>query len=909
MAISPIIPWEPCNFPDSIQAELNRRKVNRSFVYVNENQGGWDNETGEWTKYRGPMSPWVRFCSNGVGRELDKNGDPLPTDQIKEGFVFSGGKNFYNGYGFVKSTTSTPDSIIGYLPDGVQTHTILNDLQTSNYPIHMPVPEIEKINVTIQKELYRRATIEWVCFSKAQLEYMTPYFLVPGLSCILEWGWNHYDPSSLLNLTDITRLKELNNNPYPLYTKHILKSKGNYDVLMGRITNFEWTAEGNKFKCKTEITSQDRIYAGLALDASSENKTGDVEGKPKDVKPFGSLIDFIDKKLSLFRGVATAPGGDPENITELAGIVRYIKKHFPNPPLKSSPNASTWKDYVYGVFYGRDKEDTTDPSLDDAKEKDFDRKKDSGATFLNLGLVMEIINFHIKDVTSFDKKAEIFRVDIDDVVINAHPNLISGDGSVLLIPNAEAPKYCSGTYGTRIQRDYLSHGVWFDPKKREAHQKEVEKWTKEIEDSAYLNNATNPEIVITDYASAKKKQQLADYRVFKICGQTTTAKRDNLDELINRVRYENTVNNRLAFAFPFAFNRMPVAGSKPYPARYSGYLKDLYINIDHLKKLVISDFKTYIQLVEKLLSDISDAAGGFWDFRLVSGTGSEDQPSGEAATMKIVDYRFMNTANTGTPFTFDYFDANSLLMGIGFKPTLSDAQAIRTIYAKTNHPDKNVTVVNGTNELLDYKFRDRLAKDEDDKTRDLPPAPTEEFLTIMRDLQRIDPCDGACQMTMKVRGKIVVRRLALPFASVVLKLLLDDGDEEYNPKYTGIMPGIQATFTIQGIGGLRTFMMFLVRNLPEPYSENNIIFRIVDVQESIESGKWTTTITAGVIPLREHIKERLGIGTNSNDNFRLLSSGNVYPWSNSQGDPGPNALPYSFNSTGTNKIPSAASSP
>jgi hypothetical protein len=100
--------------------------------------------------------------------------------------------------------------------------------------------------------------------------------------------------------------------------------------------------------------------------------------------------------------------------------------------------------------------------------------------------------------------------------------------------------------------------------------------------------------------------------------------------------------------------------------------------------------------------------------------------------------------------------------------------------------------------------------------------------------------------------------IVLP-ATDIQQLLLDDSDEENNPKYTGIMPGIQATFTIQGIGGLRTFMMFLVRNLPEPYSEKNIIFRIVDVQETVEAGKWTTQITAGVIPLREHIKARLGI--------------------------------------------------
>src|ERR1019366_2664319 len=150
--------------------------------------------------------------------------------------------------------------------------------------------------------------------------------------------------------------------------------------------------------------------------------------------------------------------------------------------------------------------------------------------------------------------------------------------------------------------------------------------------------------------------------------------------------------------------------------------------------------------------------------------------------------------------------------------------------------------------------KDRLHLGENVGDRPTPKADRSGFEDTMRILQQVSQCNGSYQITMGDH----VRRLALP-APDILQLLLDDGDEDNNPKYTGIMPGIQATFTIQGIGGLRTFMMFLCRGLPEPYSEKNIIFRIVDVQETIESGKWTTQITAGVIPLREHIKARLGI--------------------------------------------------
>jgi hypothetical protein len=78
------------------------------------------------------------------------------------------------------------------------------------------------------------------------------------------------------------------------------------------------------------------------------------------------------------------------------------------------------------------------------------------------------------------------------------------------------------------------------------------------------------------------------------------------------------------------------------------------------------------------------------------------------------------------------------------------------------------------------------------------------------------------------------------------------------------MKGIQAQFTIQGIGGLRTFMMFLVKNLPEPYSQEDVVFRIIDLTETLDNGKWTTVITAGLIPLNGFIKSVLGL-TEKND--------------------------------------------
>ena len=473
--------------------------------------------------------------------------------------------------------------------------------------------------------------------------------------------------------------------------------------------------------------------------------------------------------------------------------------------------------------------DPKNPFLNSPNNLDFDIKDQNGNLWLNLGLVIDAINFLVGPLKATNGK-EMFRVDIDDVVVGAHPNMISSNGSICLIPNFMSPHYFYGDYG-------LDADATDDDRKN---------YNKRLQSADYHVPAPENE------AAARKSGKLYDFRLDDICHQGWTAYRDDLDKVINAVRYANGIASGTC-SFPNRYNV-----NQNYNRLYTGYLRHIYVNVKELKTLLDSsgDITTYYKLVEKLLEDINSACGGFWDLRLVSGTGDSKIANTDAAPMKIVDYKFMSFSNRGKVWSFDYFDADSLLLGISFKPTLSSVQAIRTIYAQTNNPENTTVLTNGTNELLDYKFQDRLQLAQNIGNLPTPIADKSGFTDTMRQLQQIPPMIGSHQMTTGPN----VRRLALP-ASDIQAVLLDDGDEDNNPKYTGIMPGIQAKFTIQGIGGLRTFMMFLVRNLPEPYSEKNIVFRIIDVQETVEAGKWTTEITAGVIPLRGWIKARLGITT------------------------------------------------
>ena len=80
-------------------------------------------------------------------------------------------------------------------------------------------------------------------------------------------------------------------------------------------------------------------------------------------------------------------------------------------------------------------------------------KKDQKDVWVTMGFVVELANIFFEREISIkykddDKKQRelfsLYNINIDDVKIGGHPNLISTDGNVLLIPNADAPKFNIG---------------------------------------------------------------------------------------------------------------------------------------------------------------------------------------------------------------------------------------------------------------------------------------------------------------------------------------------------------------------------------------------------------------------------------------------------------------------------------
>lgn len=808
--MSNIIPWEISTFPKEIQSELERRKNN--FGY-RQNVNSTD-----WSDFRGPMTSWARIVSNGKGRKATDGSYP------NRGFVMSKNFNFYDTFGLNQSKLG----IIGQKHNG-SPHVISYDINTTtDSQIHVPPPNVTLINTTIQKELFRRVIIQWECYSAKQLEYMTPYFLTPGITVLVEFGWDKFDTTSLLPIeADIPYLKNIYKDSkaiQDLYSKNILRSKGNYDVIFGVVTNFTWASEGNKFVCTTEVTSKDRLYAGLSKDVTVFSNVNLDSGQVPTISSFRSFINndsLIDNMKTLVRRGIDFQRRNTDNpsINELLDIIsNRLSADGEDSYINKLP-------YVYGVFWGRD---SSQGESIKANKYDFDvEQSDSPGKriWINLGLLFEFINYFTNQLSL--NGAKNFTIDIDDVLINGHPNMISTNNNVL-IPNKTAPKF-----------------FWGDAGLQQVVGKE----------SFY-----ETQIVDSSSPGKKKYAKVDDVLIRTFYQKSTGPARDDIDQYINYYRYKN-MGKSVLYCFP-EISLSTNNQQKVHNPNYMGYLKNIYFSLQRFKDIINDpQISTFQDIVQQMLTDVGDSVSDFVNLAIVQKGESEN-------TLTIVDRNFPGGQNfsDGEPVhVFSLFDSNSIIKSFSFKPALTMAQATRTIVGERNNSDSS-TYVKDANDILNYEFRDEILYEQtgvdDGNNVRQSNSFKKELFEKLKVHQRVDnDTESTLQMTFKnADGSLKYVKLIMPDVEF-LKIILDDNDFDNNPKYIGIQPGINAELVIDGIGGLRTFQCFLIKNLPEPYTPKNIIFRITDVVHTLQNKMWETKIVAGIIPFRGYFRRIIKLPT------------------------------------------------
>ena len=420
-----IVPWGLHPLDSWVKDELNRRSQEENMANVVAGTGG---------QYSGPKTAWARFFSNGMRPKLDDKKNPVLVppktgvvqyeEDSKNGFMMFGVNGFDDSYGF----NTEKRAVIGL--DCLGNKISIPAASGDSYP-YRPPPAVDSVEVSLYggqnasfSGLCRRARVNWKCYSLDQLEYLTPYFLTPKVTAIVEWGWNNYNPASLIDLSDHKGiLDRLLDGKFIM--NQISGSSGNYDAMLGFIFNYSFTLNAlGGYDCWTEFVNANWLvegqeYKSRAVINSTKGKDGKIIEKP--VKDFVEFVDTDLEKLTLKKKIG-------DDLTIDLGNFSSNGRYF----VVSKDNA------------------TNSHSAGYSKRK----------AWLRMDLVQDIFNRYFQVVfqdIGGNKVGHSNVLDISDTVLCGHPAMKSTDEDIL-VPNQFAPRLTTKYSEQRVNNN-VSSGV------------------------------------------------------------------------------------------------------------------------------------------------------------------------------------------------------------------------------------------------------------------------------------------------------------------------------------------------------------------------------------------------------------------------------------------------------------------
>ena len=406
-----------------------------------------------------------------------------------------------------------------------------------------------------QDQISRTCEFSITCFSLQQLEIIQNYFMEPGYSVGVEWGWNTGNSALGLISTNAGAAGILNGiadttlNNTALNSKRIL-TNGEYDVFLGFIVGSTVSSDGENFKVDVKLRGSPSLPTYL----QTQNKiTDSANGK--------AAVDG-EKSTELY-GESELSKEGPENSRD-----RRFKFMFNELPAQKQTNEvkNLLTEADYKDFINFDKLDykkideflqasgpgtldffTSDTinlpvgggvSLEIEKEKLFSKNR-----YIRVGLAAKILNaIGSLDKYTIGNKTVSLKINIDNSIIGSFPRMFSTKASKLVVPG--------------FIPDFLS--VYF------------------LSSDPILQENTG-----------------------KLNG-------------ISATKYVKFTT----FHEPGALD---ANGLKEQSGDYWGYLKNLYVNFDLFKEKLEQTNKNIREVFLDILNEMSSAVNSFWNFQIVEG--------------------------------------------------------------------------------------------------------------------------------------------------------------------------------------------------------------------------------------------------------------------------------------------------
>ena len=879
-------PWEAGPFSEWVIEELNKR-VNGISSGINQTINS------DSINYNsGPRRHWIRAFSSGFVDGIDTdNSWGLILKSIDSSYNVTTLDTFSARYGI------SQQQVYGYFNN--ETPKLI---PSNEYKINVPEPGIVSFTADVQKNFYITAKLNWVCHSIDQLNAITPYFLTPLTSVFVEWGWNSFNNQSLLDYTNENKLKKIIDNHFLHYQESVPKSKGNYEFMVGEITNFEYTVEENLIRGFTEIRSRQMSWSGFNI-RGAKNVAAITSNGESSISP---ALDFKTVCQQILMGLQLkSENYDPKlrpnqiqgrverklsqeeknGITALLNILQNITS---NGKPKYGEGGADVSKYIYRLI------NTTEPN---------NFKQDDGSkinlmdTYITFELFADILNA-LKDQHANNQSLKNYATVDVNTDVGYHGNLISTSKNVL-IPNTRSPKF-----NGRGSLPYSSQDCDAETKFIE----DIDDLTKSestvsalffeelkdrlvgptaLKDSALVtigNKLGNANINVNPPTAREKGQ---DKNVFMIeentgpynvnnpgKGQNSTLTllvgytqgklyRNNLDAVLNkygRTKYRENSGFGVDTRNDEYLSRNPNVKNITTPN-----IKNVYINLNFIKDSIVNnenviDMESVYNII---LKELNDSVCDFWNLELVNV--DTDGSDGSKTRLKVIDRKRINV-NIPPGYVFEYGNSNSIIKKINFTTTLTNAQANQILYRSFGNKSLS------TNNMIDFtgggKYRDKLKTTEKTKNNSKPSETILTFLNIISKYVKFNESDpsGNFLMRVKVYGtkqktnrvgpntttvdekKYNIVDLCIPDKEALVFMLNDNDIEKNTNVYCAPIRNVEIEISLMGIAGIRVFEYFKIKNLPPPFTDNVVIFQVRDVNHVIDENGWETRIKASLRP-------------------------------------------------------------
>jgi hypothetical protein len=487
------------------------------------------------------LNAWVRV-SSGVGKGCIMLSNP--NSQLFGGV---GDKVAPSIYG-----TDTHSGTIGVQWDGVTPVSTANE-----YWGFRPKPNITTIEIEEGAgSLSRKATFTITAYTRAQLDELCKYYLEPGYTIFLEWGWNTLQGVSMYSPALTGAIVGANQSFVEVNRKRAA-SEGHYDNYLGFISGGNVAMEGDKWTITVKCTGFTELPAYMTVTSNSDTRENIKKTKPATFKPSEITAETNLGKKRFMMAFNRLPSNKQSE--SIAGLIKYGSiasvLNFVNvdEDVKENINDTTSGFEILGISINDEEIKTNGQNVEVPSGTEIIGDE----AFIRFGTLMDIMNMIGAGSLDIGGVNVSMTINTKKTIISAFKNIYSTDKSKLLIPNANAPQFSLAQAASSVnEQDTFA-------------------------ETANCSISDGAAVVQFPYSKAIKSGTVDGISI-----QYTASSIEGI--------------SKAAYMW--------------------GFLDDLYVNMDFAKGILETENFSIKDALYKLLNGLSSAAGGIWDFQIIEVT-------------------------------------------------------------------------------------------------------------------------------------------------------------------------------------------------------------------------------------------------------------------------------------------------